>query len=204
VENVLALGPDTLVEGRPFTAPENTGQDAAVLATMLGRLRAFARGWDESAPGRSGFLVRGPDERGLRTWVRVPDRAALLAPGELTAVGFFGQARTEIDHGPIDELEAAIVDTLEHVPGMLSYYNQELPRGRYGNLILCADPDVPVRWHTHALHRRAVELAPRHYHSARLHDGVVGSPLLGAADLNVLRTRYYDFDSSPTWVAVRG
>ena len=196
------LAPDTLVEGRPFAAPAKTKEDAAVMAAMLARMRAFARGWNESEAG--GFLVRGPDARGLRTWVRVPDRAALLAAGELTAIGFFGQARKEVDHGPIDELEAAIVDTLERVPGMFSYYNQELPHGRYGNLILCSGPDAALRWHTHGLHRRAVELAPRHYHSARLHDGVVGSPLLGNADVNVRRTRYYDFDSSPTWLAVRG
>ena len=198
------LAPDTLVEGRPFTAPANTGQDAAVMTTMLGRLRAMARGWLESAPTGVGFAVRRVDASGLRTWVRVPDRAALLAAGNLTAIGFFGQARGEIDHRPIHELEAAIVATLEHVAGMLSYYDQELPHGRYGNLILCSDPEVAVRWRAHELHRRAVELAPRHYHSARLHGGAVCSPLLGDADVTVLRTRYYDFDSHPPWLAVRG
>jgi len=44
--------------------------------------------------------------------------------------------------------------------------------GGYGNLILCDTPDAPVRWHEHRIHARAVELAPRHYHSARLHNGV--------------------------------
>jgi hypothetical protein len=43
---------------------------------------------------------------------------------------------------------------------------------------------------------REVELAPRHYHSARLHNGIVRLPLLGDADLVVLRTRFYDFDGS--------
>jgi hypothetical protein len=51
-----------------------------------------------------------------------------------------------------------------------------------------------VRWHEHRIHTQAVELAPHHYHSARLHNGVVRSPLLGDADLVVLRTRFYDFD----------
>jgi hypothetical protein len=32
---------------------------------------------------------------------------------------------------------------------------------------------------------------------------VVPSALLGDADLIVLRTRYYDFDSEPAWLAVR-
>ena len=89
---------------------------------------------------------------------------------------------------------AQIVDTLEWIPGLLGYFDLELSTGHYGNLVLCADADVPVRWHAHELHRRAVELAPRHYHAARLHNGVVRSPLLGEADLDVLRTRSYEFD----------
>jgi hypothetical protein len=60
-----------------------------------------------------------------------------------------------------------------------------------------------VRWREHELHHRAVELTPSHYHSVRLHSGVVRSPLLGAAELVVLRTRYYDFDCDPAWLAVR-
>jgi hypothetical protein len=161
---------------------------------MLGRMRVFARGWLESPPPGPGALVREADAGGNRTWIRVPDREALLAVDELTTVGFFGQARADVDHDPIHRLEEAIVDTLELVRGVLSYFDLGLPHGGYGNLILCDAPDAPVRWHEHRTHARAVELAPHHYHSARLHNGVVGSPLLGDADLVVLRTRYYDFD----------
>jgi hypothetical protein len=203
VEALVELGPDTLVEGRPFTAPAKTDEDASVMRAMLAHLRAFARGWPDSQSVGDGVLVRRHDAAGLRTWIRVPDRGALLAAGELTTVGFFGQARESVDHAPIHRLEEEIVDTLEEVPGIVSYFNLELPDGRYGNLILCSGPDVPVRWRAHELHRGAVELAPRHYHSARLHGGVVRSPLLGHADLIVLRTRYHDFDSTPTWLAVR-
>jgi hypothetical protein len=200
---VVELGPDTLVEGRPFTAPARTDEDASVMRDMLAQLRAFSRGWSDSQPAGDGVLVRRRDAAGLRTWIRVPDRGALFAAGELTTVGFFGQARADVDHAPIHRLEEAIVDTLEEVPGVLSYFDLELPDGRYGNLILCSTPDVPVRWHAHELHRGAVELAPRHYHSARLHRGIVRSPLLGDAELIVLRTHYHDFDSTPSWLAVR-
>ena len=203
----MQLAPDEVVEGRPFTAPESTEQDAAVMRDMLALLRARARGWLQSPPEGPGTLVRELDEAGCRTWIRVPDRQALLAADELTAVGFFGQAREDLDHARIHHLEERIVDTLELIAGVLSYFNLELPGNaasrRYGNLILCAAPDVPVRWRAHALHRRAVELAPRHYHSARLHAGIVRSPLLGDAELVVLRTRYYDFDGEPAWLAVR-
>jgi hypothetical protein len=148
-------------------------------------------------------LVYQFDAAGLRTWIRVPDRAALLAAPDLTTIGFFGQPRDGVDHAPIHELETAIVETLEEVPGVLSYFNLEVAQGRFGNLVLCAAPDVPVRWHAHEVHRLAVALAPSHYHSARLHSGTVRSGLADGAELVVLRTRYYDFDSEPAWLAVR-
>ena len=201
--DVVELARDTVADGRPFTAPAHTAHETAVMQEMLERLRAVARGWLESPPAGSDFLVLEPDAAGLRTWIRVPDRTALLDANELTAVGFFGRSRTDVDQTVIHELEAEVVDTLERVPGVLSYFDLELPAGGYGNLILCRDSDVPVRWRDHELHRRAVELTPRHYHSVRLHTGVVRSPLLGHAELDVRRTRYYDFDCEPAWLAVR-
>src|SRR5207302_4880209 len=59
---------------------------------------------------------------------------------------------------------------------VLSYFNLELAQRRFGNLVLCAAPDVPVRWRTHDLHRLAVALAPSHYHWARLHRGALCGP----------------------------
>jgi hypothetical protein len=46
-------------------------------------------------------------------------------------------------------------------------------------------------------------LTPRHYHWVRLHTGVVSGAFLGTADLVVERTRYYDYDSQPAWLAIR-
>src|SRR4051812_46187304 len=123
---VLQLAPGDVVEGRPFTAPANTERETEIMQDMLERLRAVAHRWLESPPAGSDFLVLEPDEKGLRTWIRIPDRAALLAAEELTAIGFFGQEREDVDQAVIHELEAAIVDTLEKIPGVLSYFDLEL------------------------------------------------------------------------------
>ena len=171
-----------------------TAQDFAVMRDMLERMRSRARGWLESPPEGPGALVRETDAAGLRTWIRAPDRGALLEAAELSAVGFFGQARDDVNQAPIHELEERIVDSLDEVPFVLSYFNLELPGARYGNLVLCAPAGVPASWRAHDLHSRAVALAPRHYHSARLHRGAVGSPLLGAGELVLRSTRYFDFD----------
>ncbi len=199
--DVIHLAPDDDVDSPPFTATQNTTRDANVMQSMLARMRALAPEWLEIA--RNDILVRAPDAAGRRHWIRVPDRDALVAARQFTIVGFFGEARDGVDHALIHDLEAAIVDTLEQVPGVLSYYDLELPAGGYGNLILCNDEAAPRRVHDHELHRRAVELTPRHYRTVRLHTGAVAGPLQGEAPLIVTRTRYYDFAAEPAWLAVR-
>jgi hypothetical protein len=186
--------------GRPFAAPTHTVRDAGIMQRMLERLRVMV-------PGRcgdeTGLVVCEPDSDGHRHWIRAPDVAALRAAGGMTAVGFFGRARADVDQLPIHELEGGIVDTLETISGVLCYYDVALADGGYGNLILCATPDTPKRVDTHPLHRRAVELTPLHYHCVRLHTGVVPGRFLGDDKLVVQRTRYYDFDCDPPWLAVR-
>jgi hypothetical protein len=196
----VELSANQVCAGRPFAAPAHTVREAGVMQNMLDRLRVLVAGWSGDT---TGLLIREPDSDGHRHWIRAPDVAALRSAGGMTAVGFFGRARAGIDHVPIDELEAGIVDTLETIPGVRCYYDAELAEGGYGNLILCAEPDAPKRVETHALHRRAVELTPRHYHSVRLHTGVVPGRFLGDDSLVIERTRYYDFDSDPPWLAVR-
>lgn len=161
------------------------------------------RGWLEEKPTGTGVLIRESGADGHRHWIRVPDPDALLSARRLTVVAFFGQARGNVDQTPIHELEAAIVGTVETIAGVLGYYDLALPGGEYGNLILCAAPGAQAHMHDSELHRRAVELTPNHYHSVRLHNGVMPDAFLSAADLIIERTRYWDYDDNPTWRAVR-
>jgi hypothetical protein len=196
----LELAADEECASRPFSAAEWTDREARIMQGMLARLRAQERRWPTDG---TGFLLCRPDLDGHRHWIRVPDCAALRRARRLTAVGFFGRARADVDQSSIHQLEAGIVDTLETIPGVLCYYDLALAEGGYGNLILCSVPDAPTHVHDHPLHRRAVELTPHHYHWVRLHTGAVTGRFTGNAGLVVERTRYYDFDSDPPWLAVR-
>ena len=197
---LVKLAADEECGSRPFAAPAWTARDASVMQGMLERMRLLARAWRKE---ERGFLLCEPDHDGHRHWIRVPDAGSLLAASRLTVVGFFGRVRADVDQLPIHELEAGIVDTLETIPGVLSYYDLALAEGGYGNLILCTAPEVPANVHGHPLHRRAVELTPRHYHWVRLHSGAVAGRFTSEAGLVLERTRYYDFDSDPPWLAVR-
>jgi hypothetical protein len=135
----VELSGDEAAADRPFTATAATERDLEVLRRMLARLRVRAAAW---GPSRDVLVLERLDG-GLREWIRVPDAGALLVAGELAWVGFFGRAREGIDHGQIHDLEAGIVDTLERVTGVLSYYDLELASATYGNLILCASARRP-------------------------------------------------------------
>ena len=196
------LGSRQRLPGRAFTDPERTLADVAVMDRMLTRLRLKARSWaDEPGPVE---LLEHP-AAGLRHWLVVPRTCALRAAHQVTAVGFFGDLRPEVDHGPIYQLEADIIGRLPRyaAAGLLAYYDAELERGMHGNLVLFGTPEVPPGWHGDVVHARAVALAPQHYRCIRLHRGLIRGPFAGTGGIAVQRTRYFDFGRELTWRGLR-
>jgi hypothetical protein len=201
--NELTLRPDELVEDRSFTDPSHTVLDAEVMASALDELRARARAWAGQAPQR--VMQRDQDEQGLRHLIVVPDTKSLLESPNLTAVGFFGAAREDVDHTVLFELEEELVAGMDEYAdvGLVTYYDVELPKSRYGNLVLFSTPDVPPEWGRNTVHKRAVEVSPAHYNFVRLHKGTVAGCLLDCGELTVQWTKYLDFGESGGWRAVR-
>jgi hypothetical protein len=201
--DALVLGAADAVEGRPFAQASETERDAAVMRVMLELEREVLRSWH---PSKSGQVVSETrDDSGHKHFLAVPDAAAILAAHDVTVIGFFGQARRRRDEELLLEVERGVVASfpLYASQGLLSYYDRELGHHTYGNLILFSTPDVPRDWYENAAHERAVETSPSWYHSVRLHKGTIAGPLLGDGALTIERTKYFDFDSEPTWRAVR-
>ena len=198
------LDASELLEGRPFTHPVRTFADAAVMTAMLQRQREIVRSWiDAAAPGAS---VRDDGTGGeRRRYLAVPSLDGLCSAREITAIGFFGQARDR-DHSVLFELERDVASAFPEyaAAGLLSYFDLELEDGSYGfgNLILFSTPDVPREWYGNAAHERAVAIAPRNYHSIRLHKGTIHGPFAGTGSVRVDRTKYFDFDDDPHWRGV--
>jgi hypothetical protein len=169
---------------------------------MLARLRQQARSW----PGRRiSVEVLEHTRARCRHWLVVPSPAALREAQDVTAVGFFGDLRCQMDHAAIYDLEAEVVARLGRyaAAGLLSYYDAELKPGLHGNLVLFGTREVPAEWHMDVVHARAVALAPRHYRCVRLHRGTVRGPFPGCGELVVERTRYLDFGQEPAWRGLR-
>lgn len=196
------MGARQRVPGRAFTDPERTLADVAVMDRMLTRLRGQTPSW---ASGPGSVEVLEYPAAGLRHWLVVPGTRALLAAHQVTAVGFFGDLRPGVDHGPIYQLEADIVGRLPRyaATGLLAYYDAELEPGVHGNLVLFGAPEVPPGWHSDAVHARAVALAPHHYRCIRLHRGLIRGPFVATSGIAVRRTRYFDFAAEPAWRGLR-
>jgi hypothetical protein len=192
---------DEVLDGKPFTDPENTEREVGVMGQMLEHERERARSWREGGE----HIVREHDEEGHRHLIVVPDTQSLLEAENVTAVGFFARPREEVDHTILFDLEDELIERMPHYgdAGLLSYYDVELVKGAYGNLILFSTPDVPPEWYGDQVHRRATEVSPHHYHEVRLHKGHIAGPLMGSGEIVVERTKYFDFKIAPPWLGLR-
>jgi hypothetical protein len=195
----LQLGPHEVARERPFAAIEHTHADLPILREMRQTLACRLR--DGTLPAPDAGPRDEPD--GTEHWICVPDPRRLAETLPVAAVGFFGQARTGLDHRPIIDREHDIVARAATFGGLLTYYNLRLSDGRYGNLVLFDAP--PSKGHVTAdpVHGEAVALTPRYYRSLRLHHAELADGVLGERALELLRTRYLDFGGEPVWSAVR-
>jgi hypothetical protein len=199
VEGPLRLGPREVALDRPFAAIEQTHADLTILRGMRQTLARRLR--EGTLPPPDAGPRDEPD--GTEHWLCVPAPRLLAETRPVAAVGFFGQARSGLDHRPILDREHDIVARAATFGGLLTYYNLRLADGRYGNLVLFDRP--PSKGHVTGdlVHSEAVSLTPRHYRSLRLHHAELADGVLGESELELLRTRYLDFDGDPVWNALR-
>ena len=92
-------------------------------------------------------------------WLVVRELCELATSGPVFGVGFFGQAR-DVDHTPILNLERDLLARAPEFPGLLAYYNVRFATGQWGNLVLFASDDDPVRVRTDPTHLEALADPP--------------------------------------------
>src|SRR5438132_1909151 len=92
--DVAMLGLTEAVAGRQFTDPVHTRRDADMMRALLCRERELVHALDRGS--QTGPYVIEGEENGRRHWLVIPDVAALARAKDVTAVGFFGQARGDV------------------------------------------------------------------------------------------------------------
>lgn len=193
----MALGvtllPGESALGREFTEPAHSLDDLAALAwiraSLIARVQAGLAGGTWTDAGESHWLV-------------VPAVRALVQSRSAVGVGFFGQAREDVDHGPILRIEHELLDRAHLLPGLLAYYNVRFAAGQWGNLVIFGSEEDPGRMRSDATHVEALARTADHYHSVRLHRlRFPEGALRGAAAHET--TLLIDFTQTPPWRAIR-
>jgi hypothetical protein len=196
------LAPFEQVPSRPFTDPSLIRRDLAALDHMRATLRSLLA--DPAPAADMQEHLRLGERTGRGHDVTIARRAALLAGRDLAVVGFFGHRRRNIDLTPLMEADAALTGEFDKHVGVLSYSRLELDDGNWGNMVLLADEAAGHRWLSSERHAYAVrQLAPRFYHTVRLHNATLLGGVLGPDPFCLVRTRYYDYEAALPWIAVR-
>jgi hypothetical protein len=207
VAAVVILQPDEVVAGRPFTDVQHTQTDLAILRYLVAHLEMTldSRTSDEQD--------RRPLERYFPTaerwWhrVMVTQPECLLAARPLIIVGFFGQRRHNLNVSRVElahALDKSLMSELPSYEDLLAYCTLALPTGDYSNLVVFAREEGIKHWGRSKTHAEAVrELTPDYYLSVRLYNGLLPSGLQRADELRLTQVKYYDYQQSPQWRAVR-
>lgn len=182
------------MSGRGFTDParslDDLGALAKIRASLITRVRSDLAGGAWTLAGEAHWLV-------------VPDLRALVQSGSAFGVGFFGQAREYVDHGPILDLEQNLLARAPFFTGLLAYYNVQFATGQWGNLVVFASEDDPGHVRSDPTHLEALTRAADHYLSVRLHRLRFPDGAVGAAPPVLESTLLIDFSETPPWRGVR-
>lgn len=204
VLETIELGPKEEAPGRPFTAVGLIEGDIATLQELLADVRGVLREVD------AGTRAIEPYQR--MTWkvddlthrLIICDESKLRYRDRTSAVGFFGERRTEVDPAPLEEANTAIVAEFTKYPGILSYSSVELPGGKWANLVLHDSPVDRDHWRRSELHAEAVKaLSPVHYRNVRIHNAELTDALTDSPNFVLERTKYFDFEGGTEWRAQR-
>lgn len=200
----IQLLPDESPPHHPFAAARLYYSDLALLNYLLQDLRVLVR---RAAKGELRLLPHQKitwEVHGLqrRTVVCEPDR--LLDFADAQVVGFFGDRRPVVDAETVEEVELALIDEFRNYPGILSYSSVELVENQWANLVVHRDPEDREAWRGSEIHRHAVDrIAPETYCSVRIHNGCIKGGVIGPQTVRIETTKYWDYDASPVWHAMR-
>jgi hypothetical protein len=196
------LHPTELAPDRPFTDPALVQRDLAALNHMRATLCSLLA--DPDAAGDTQEYLRLGEPSGRGHDVTIARRAALLNGHDFAVVGFFGVRRKDVDLTPLLEADVALTAEFSIHTGVYSYSRLEQEDGNWGNMVVLADQEAARRWLGSERHAYAVrQLAPRFYHSVRLHNVELTGTVQGAVPLRLIRTKYYDYAGTLPWMGVR-
>lgn len=204
VPETVVLGPNEDAPGRPFTSVGLTERDMSILLGLLADVRGVLREVDAGTRTIERYQKLAWKVDGLTHRLIICDESRLRYRERTCVVGFFGERRADLDSGPLEEANTALVAEFTRYPGILSYSSVELPGGHWANLVLHDDPVDREYWRRSELHAKAAKLlSPLYYKNVRIHNAELTDGLTDRPRIVLERTKYYDFEGQAEWRAQR-
>lgn len=183
---------------------ELLARDLSYLRGMLDDLLDYIRKAEADSRDVGSHERHGWVRDGLARRLLICDEARLRGHEAACVVGFFGERRTDLDIGPLEEANTAIVSQFRDYPGILSYSSVELPNGYWANMVLHDDPVDREYWSRGALHAQAAKtLSPIHYRSVRIHNARLTNRIESNPSFRILKTKFWDYTGKEVWTAER-
>lgn len=203
MSGIVELHPAERVTERPFTDTAHNDQDLVVIRRILGSLSLLI--WQPLEwPEPPHPLVVRSDDNGRVVRVVVSNRAALMQERPLRVVAFLGHRRAGLDYTLLNAVDDDLIHEFALHPGVLSYSSFELEDGNYVNVVVLDGQEAQDHWRTSPRHAYAArELAPEFYACIRLQNGLMPRGLGDLENLRLVATKYYDFQRTEPWLAVR-
>ncbi len=198
------IGATDVIPTRPFTHPSRIRHDMNTLCFMIDQLYLFLEQWSPHTTTLRPFTISRPDPQHYLFRLIIAQPEQLIDAAALTCVGFLGHRRDEPDLALAEEFDATLVAEIPDHPGLLCYSTMALLSGNYSNLVIFDNEESKTRWSHSQAHAQAVrKLAPYFYSTVRLYNGLLPYDIAASNALRITRIKYYDYEASPWWQAVR-
>jgi hypothetical protein len=192
-----------VLHDRPFTDISLNADDTYAMRHMAEHLYDLLNGPDELPvePRPLHINLAAPNGGHVRVILNHVDR--LQQASDLYIVGFFGQTRPGADRTAIDGMDITLQGEFSAYPAVLGYCTTRLEDGNFGNLVILDVDGARQHWRESTHHQYAVaELAPAYYASVRLHNGMLLGGLKAEPEIQLKRTKYYDY-ANGFWCGLR-
>ena len=204
MDQVRTLRPTEIVGDKPFTNPDRIAYDVNALRFMIDQLHLFLENDHLYSNLEPPIIIHKPsrDKWYYRLVIARPEQ--LLNRRELAFVGFLGHRREDANLELADEFDALLVSEIPDYPGLLSYSTMALSSGDFSNLVVFTDTSIKQEWSRSKTHEQAVQkISPNYYVSIKLYNGHLPSGIVDSNAMQLARVKYYDFQVTPRWHAVR-
>lgn len=200
----VELALDEIPADHPCADVRHYHADLALLNYLLQDLRALLRQAASGSITLSAYEEKNWEVHGLTRRTVICDPQALVEQNDVLMVGFLGNRRSSKEADTVDAAELDVIGEFRDYPGIMSYSSVELIDNQWANLVVHQAATDRDDWRHSQVHIKAAEeLAPLVYHSVRIHNGSISQGPVGCGTVVIERTKYYDYDCTPMWHAVR-